>query len=73
MSARRDAALDYAAAWMPVFPLVGKKPRNDNGVTGASADLQKVADWWRRALVRRQTISSDLMRMLDWLDIEESA
>jgi hypothetical protein len=48
VSARRDAALDYAAAGMPVFPLAGKKPRNDNGVTGASADLQKVADWWHR-------------------------
>ena len=44
----RDAALDYAAAEMPVLPLDGKKPRNHDGLTGASADVLKVAEWWRR-------------------------
>lgn len=48
MSAIRDAALDYAAAGMPVLPLEGKIPRNRGGLTNASADVAEVAEWWRR-------------------------
>ncbi|MDQ3671098.1 MAG: bifunctional DNA primase/polymerase [Actinomycetota bacterium] len=48
MSGVRDAALDYAAARMPVLPLNGKIPRNQGGLTNASADVLKVAEWWRR-------------------------
>jgi replicative DNA helicase len=48
MSELRDAALDYAAAGMPVIPLAGKVPRNRNGLTGASSDVVVVAEWWRR-------------------------
>jgi hypothetical protein len=42
------AALDYAAAGMPVLPLDGKVPRNRGGLTNASADVAQVAEWWRR-------------------------
>jgi hypothetical protein len=42
------AALDYAAAGMPVLPLAGKVPRNRDGLTGASSDVAVVAEWWRR-------------------------
>jgi hypothetical protein len=44
----RDAALDYAAAGMPVLPLAGKIPRNRGGLTNASSDVLVVAEWWRR-------------------------
>jgi len=42
------AALDYAAAGLPVLPLAGKVPRNRNGLTSASTDVLVVAEWWRR-------------------------
>jgi hypothetical protein len=42
------AALDYAAAGMPVLPLDGKVPRNRGGLTSASSDVAIVAEWWRR-------------------------
>jgi hypothetical protein len=42
------AALDFASAEMLVLPLRGKVPRLPNGLTGASADLDVVAGWWRK-------------------------
>lgn len=42
------AALDYAAAGLPVLPCDGKVPRNRGGLTNASADVDVVAEWWRR-------------------------
>ncbi len=43
-----DAALEYAAAGLPVLPLAGKVPRNRNGLTSASTDVLVVGEWWRR-------------------------
>jgi replicative DNA helicase len=48
VSERRDAALDFAAAGMPVLPLDGKVPRNRGGLTKASTDVSQVAEWFRR-------------------------
>jgi hypothetical protein len=42
------AALEYAAAGLPVLPLSGKLPRIEGGLTRASADPLVVAEWWRR-------------------------
>ena len=42
------AALEYAAAGLPVLPLAGKVPRIEGGLTRASADVAVVAEWWRR-------------------------
>jgi len=47
-SALLAAALDFAAAGMPVLPLAGKVPRNRGGLTSASDDVLVVAEWWRR-------------------------
>ena len=45
---RLAAALDYAAAGLPVLPLDGKIPRNRGGLTNASTDPAVIAEWWRR-------------------------
>lgn len=42
------AALEYAAAGLPVLPLDGKIPRNENGLKRASADVAVIAEWVRR-------------------------
>ncbi len=48
MNDRLSAALDYAAAGMPVLPLAGKVPRNRGGLTSASSDVLVVSEWWQR-------------------------
>ena len=45
---RLAAALDLAAAALPVIPLRGKVPRTPHGLTDASANLDTVTAWWRR-------------------------
>jgi Bifunctional DNA primase/polymerase, N-terminal len=46
----RDAALDYAARGLPVFPCQarGKKPLTRNGFKDASSHREHVWHWWRR-------------------------
>jgi putative DNA primase/helicase len=61
MSVMREAALAYAAAGIPVFPLVGKQPletagdinidgieipKGHGGFHQATADIGKVSRWW---------------------------
>jgi Bifunctional DNA primase/polymerase, N-terminal/MarR family len=48
MSDLLAAALAYAEASLPVLPLRGKVPRNNNGLTGASTDAEVVREWWTR-------------------------
>lgn len=50
MSALRDAALDYAAGGLAVFPLLarGKAPITHNGFLDATTDAGQVRDWWTR-------------------------
>jgi Bifunctional DNA primase/polymerase, N-terminal/AAA domain/Primase C terminal 1 (PriCT-1) len=40
------AALAYAEVGLPVLPLDGKVPRNSNGLSGASTDVELVRGWW---------------------------
>jgi hypothetical protein len=41
-----QAAHDYAANGLAVFPCRGKVPLTDNGYKDASADLEQVRAWW---------------------------
>lgn len=45
-----EAALEYAEAGYPVFPLIPreKKPLTKNGVKDATKDLDKIREWWER-------------------------
>lgn len=43
-----NAALNYAAAGWPVFPLRGKLPMTAHGFKDASTDPQVVRNWWTR-------------------------
>lgn len=44
------AARAYASMGWPVLPLVTreKRPANENGLTGASTDLDQIDEWWQR-------------------------
>jgi hypothetical protein len=48
MSDLLAAALAYAEAGLPVLPLRGKVPRNNNGLTGATTEAEIVREWWTR-------------------------
>jgi len=41
-----DWALTYAAAGIPVFPLLGKRPIEDGGFHQATTDPDTIKDWW---------------------------
>lgn len=45
-----DAALRYAQAGVPIFPLAprGKVPLTANGVYAATTDLHQIRTWWER-------------------------
>jgi bifunctional DNA primase/polymerase-like protein/primase-like protein len=42
------AAVEYATAGLPVFPVRGKRPLTRHGYKDASVDAQQVLAWWRR-------------------------
>lgn len=42
------AAVAYAAAGLPVFPLAGKIPRTVDGLKAATTDAEQVRSWWQR-------------------------
>ena len=48
MNELRDAALQYAAAGLAVFPLIpkDKKPLTANGFKDATTDPEKINEWW---------------------------
>src|SRR5215207_9560740 len=41
-----NAALEYASAGYPVFPLSGKQPAISGGFKSATTDLDTVQRWW---------------------------
>jgi Bifunctional DNA primase/polymerase, N-terminal/AAA domain/Primase C terminal 1 (PriCT-1) len=41
-----EAALTYACAGWPVFPLDGKIPRTRHGFKDATTDLEQIEKWW---------------------------
>lgn len=43
-----DAALQWAADGVPVFPVDGKVPRTGHGVKDATTDQQVILEWWRQ-------------------------
>ncbi len=50
MTVLRDAALEYAAAGLPLFPCEprGKRPLTRHGFLEATTDRGQVAAWWQR-------------------------
>lgn len=65
-----EAALAYAKAGIPIFPVEpkGKKPINDNGFKGATTDIKKIKDWWRKH--PNANIGSPLVEGLVALDFD---
>jgi len=45
---REDAALEYLAGGLPVFPCRGKRPLTDRGFKDATTDADVVRAWWSR-------------------------
>ncbi|NDV24315.1 bifunctional DNA primase/polymerase [Desulfovibrio sp. JC022] len=43
-----EAALQYAAAGIPVFPCVGKRPCVSGGFKNATTDTNQISRWWQQ-------------------------